>query len=252
MSIAERLIEILDEKSAMLGRGASGHAATRTGLTPGEIASFWFQHALNSTAGPLRHLFYSTRTHPEQLYLALARLAGSLCTFAVEADPRLIPQYEHDNLTGCFDALDTFIRRHLDLVLPTNCVTVPLAPAGDYCFGGSVSDTRCFGRSQWILSIRSSAGEAHVIAKTPHVVKVCSMEFIRRLVQRAMPGLTLTHLPAPPSAISPRVEYEYFLIGKSGPCWDHITQTHAVGIYVPNEMPDAEIELSVLLETGTS
>jgi type VI secretion system protein ImpJ len=52
----------------------------------------------------------------------------------------------------------------------------------------------------------------------------------------------------PPSAISPKVTSQYFAITRSGPCWDHIMETKDVGIYVPGDIPNAEVELLVVLD----
>ena len=68
-------------------------------------------------------------------------------------------------------------------------------------------------------------------------------------MKRALPGLALTHIPVPPSAISPKVTSQYFGITKSGPCWDHIVETKDAGIYIPGDIPNAEVELLVVLET---
>ena len=64
-----------------------------------------------------------------------------------------------------------------------------------------------------------------------------------------MAGLALSYLPVPPSAIPARLETQYFGINRSGPFWDHIVQTKRVGIYVPGELPDPEVELLVVLES---
>jgi type VI secretion system protein ImpJ len=248
MGILERLIGILEEKHHVLAPKGISSGSTRAGFSPGEIASFWFLHAINSSIGPLRHLFYSTRTHPEKLYVTLARLAGSLCTFATDANLKGVPAYNHNKLSECFDSLDAFIRKHLELVIPTNCVSVQFALLGDYIYGGSVLDSRCFGRSQWILSIRSSMPEAELISRTPQAVKVCSGEFIRRLVQQGIGGLDLTHLSVPPAGASPRIDRQYFAIAQQGPCWNHIVQTKSVGIYVAAEITDVDVEISVLME----
>ncbi len=103
-------------------------------------------------------------------------------------------------------------------------------------------------RSRWIFGIRCGIGEASVIEGTPRLVKICSKSFVPRLVERALYGLTLTHLQSPPPALSPKLEYQYFAIDKSGPCWDNLVKSREVGIYVPGELPDPEIELSVILE----
>jgi type VI secretion system protein ImpJ len=92
-------------------------------------------------------------------------------------------------------------------------------------------------------------GEADVISKTLQLVKVCSGQFVSELVKRALPGLTLNHMQVPPAAISAKVDSQYFVITRSGPCWEHIMRTRNVGVYVPGELPSPEIELIVLLES---
>src|SRR5262249_7450113 len=131
----------------------------------------------------------------------------------------------------------------------TNAVAIALDPVSQYFYAGKVMDQRCLGRSRWVLGIEAPIGEADLISKTLRLVKVCSRQFIGRLVERALPGLVLTHLPVPPSAISPRLEAQYFGVSKSGPCWDHIVQTQEIGIYVPGELTNPRIELFAVLET---
>jgi type VI secretion system protein ImpJ len=196
----------------------------------------------------LRHLLISKRGHPEALFLELSRLAGALCTFALDSHPRDLPLYDHQNLSKCFEELDRHIRAHLETIVPTNCISIPLSRGGDYFYEGEVTDQRCFNRSRWIFAIRSGVGEAELMARTPHLVKVCTPPFVRELVKRALPGMALTHLPVPPAAISTRVETQYFGISRSGPCWDHMVQTHRVGVYVPGEFPNPEVEILVVLE----
>jgi type VI secretion system protein ImpJ len=112
-----------------------------------------------------------------------------------------------------------------------------------------VADQRCLGRARWIFAIQSAIGEGALISRTPQLVKVCSKEWVSRLVARALPGLTLTHLQMPPAAVSPKLETQYFGISRTGPCWDHILKTREVGIYVPGEIPTPDIELLVVLES---
>ncbi|MCL5743879.1 MAG: type VI secretion system baseplate subunit TssK, partial [Acidobacteria bacterium] len=90
--------------------------------------------------------------------------------------------------------------------------------------------------------------DAELLARTPQLVKICSALFVPELVKRALPGMALTHLPVPPSAISARIETQYFGISKAGPCWDHIVQTRRVGVYLPGDIPEPEVELLVVLE----
>ena len=249
MTLLQRLIEILEDKSDLLVRNRAGGAA-KTGYSTGEIAGFWFLHAVNSGLAPLRHIYFSTHGHPEELYMELARLAGALCTFTIEIHPRSIPAYDHAQPDKCFEDLDQLLRKLLETALPTNCIAIPLTPAGDYLHYGTVVDPRCLGRSTWVFAIRSTLGVAESMRKTPELVKICSEEFVKKLVARALPGLTLTHVQMPPRAISASAETQYFLVTKQGPCWDHIVATRRVGAYVPGEFGDnPAIELLVVLDS---
>ena len=89
-----------------------------------------------------------------------------------------------------------------------------------------------------------------MIERTPRLVKICSRLFIPKLIERALPGLKLSQIPVPPPSLSPKIEYQYFAIDKSGPCWEHMVKTRELGAYIPGELPDPEIELSVILESG--
>ncbi|HXE59579.1 MAG TPA: type VI secretion system baseplate subunit TssK, partial [Gemmatimonadaceae bacterium] len=174
---------------------------------------------------------------------------GALCTFSLDAHPRMLPSYDHDHLEVCFDTLDRHIRASLDIIIPTNCVSVPLRATSAFMYTGPVSDTRCFGRARWFLGLRSAVGEAETITRVPRFVKVCSAKFTPELVKRAFPGLTLEHVPAPPAALSPRVDSQYFSISKAGPCWDTLVQTQEIGVYVPDALPGADVQVLILLES---
>ena len=110
-------------------------------------------------------------------------------------------------------------------------------------------DQRCLGRSHWILAIQSTIGEAELISRAPRQVKLCSAELLPELVKTALPGLVLTHLPVPPSAIAPKVDYQYFGVSKAGSSWEHIVKTRKVGLYVPGDIPNPEVELLIVVET---
>ena len=246
MLMLRRLIEILEAKSSSLARSSSGGGLAE--FSSRDLANFWLMHAVNSGLAALRHLWISKRGHPEQLFMEMSRLGGALCTFALDSHPRALPIYDHRNLSECFEKLDEHIRTHLETIVPTNCVSIPLTKVADYFYEGEIADTRVLGRARWVLGLHAAMGEAELIERAPQLVKICSAKFVGELVRRAMAGLSLTHLPVPPPAIPARVETQYFSVSRDGPFWDHIVQTHRVGIYVPGEVTDAELELLVILD----
>ena len=249
LALLGRLIEILEEKSQALATGRQAGARSWSEYSSRDIANFWMLHTVHAALAPLRHLYISKRKHPEELYVELARLGGALCTFALDSHPGALPLYDHRNLDKCFETLDTHIRTHLETIVPTNCISIPLVRRADYFYEAQVTDQRCLDRSKWVFAIASSAGEVEVMRKTPNLVKVCSKQYLPKLVERALPGMQLTHLSVPPAAISTRVDMQYFSINRAGPCWESIVATRQIGIYVPGDLPSPKLELLIVLES---
>jgi type VI secretion system protein ImpJ len=246
MSLLGRLIEILEEKSA-------GFATRKTSwieIASREVGTFWLIHTINSALAPLRHLYLTKRGHPDELYQEMLRLGGALCTFALDSHPRSMPLYNHNNLTDCFSDLDYHIRRHLEIIIPTQFITIDLVKRAEYFYEAEVTDQRALNKTKWVFGVKSEVGEAPVIANTPRLVKLCSKEFVPRLVQQALPGLTLTHLPVAPQQIPAKVDYSYFSVTQAGPCWEHLVKTRKLGLYVPGDIPKPELELLVILESS--
>ncbi len=247
MSLMRRLLGVLDAKSDGLvaqrraARSESGEFAAQ------EMGSFWLAHAVNMGSAALRHHLEIQHSRPEEVFRELVRLGGALCTFALDSHPRQLPLYDHDQLGACFGALERHIRGHLDLVVPSNCITVPLERPYALLHSATVSDQRCFGPSQWILAVRSQAGSSALATDVPQLVKVCSAKHIARLVKESLPGLKLEHLSAPPSAVARRSDAQYFRIVRHGPCWDSI-EDGKIAMYAPAALNDAEMELFVVLD----
>jgi len=248
-SMLQRLVEILEEKSTVVAQEQQSGERFQTGMSARQVAQFWFLHAVNSSLTPLRHILMAKHRHPEDLFREMSRLGGALCTFSLDSNPRNLPTYNHPDPGPGFAALEEHILRHLEIIVPSQAIVIPLKATARYFFEGEVRDTRCLGQSRWMLGIRSPVGEADLIAKTLQLVKVCSSQFVPELVKRALPGLKLDHRQVPPAAISAKVDSQYFVVNRSGPCWEHILRTRNVGVYVPGELPSPEVELIVLLES---
>ena len=249
MLLVKRLLDAAGEKSATVSRSARKAGRFEAGTAALDVANYWFLHALHNAIPPLHHLTSTRHAHPEDVFIELSRLAGALCTFSVESDPRNLPSYDHRDPGPAFRALDAHIRKHLEIVVPSNTVTLNFAPLEPYIHAANVTDERCLRRSRWIFGIRSGLGESDLLKMTPRLVKVCSSKFVPELVKRALPGMTLTHMPVPPTAIRAEADMQYFSVETAGPCWEHILQTRQVGVYIPGEISRPEFDLTVIVET---
>lgn len=245
--LSERLLEILAEKSRNLSQRRRNAGASASRSDPKELVEFWLLHAVNSAIPILRLWKTGKSPHPAKLYLALSQLGGVLCTFASSSEPGNLPPYDHMALGECFTALDDHIQRHLELGLPTNCVSIPLERFQNLFFRGKVDDARCFGKSRWVLGIKADVPETSLISRVPSMVKVSAQDWIERVVRQAVPGVPLTYLPMPPASVPAQFGMVYFSIDQDHRLFDPVRSCRNVGIYVPGELVNPELELHIVL-----
>jgi type VI secretion system protein ImpJ len=238
---------MLEAKGATLSAApAAGGAASA--YAGNEVATRWMLHAVRSAEAPLRHLLATRGAHPERLWVELSRLAGALCTFSLTAQARDLPTYDHDDLTGCFAALEGHLREHLDVVVAARALVQPLTRASEVLWTAPVPDPRAFEpRARWFLAAVSAAGPVETAARVPQFAKACASKYVLELVRRAYPGLPLEFLPAPPAGIAPRPDAAYFELTLAGPCGQGLRDTREFGVYVPDAIPDPQLELVILL-----
>jgi type VI secretion system protein ImpJ len=250
MRLLAALVETLESKAdTMLAERRSQRPST-SDYGSREVVAYWLSHAVHSSLSPLRHLLETRTAHPEELFSEVSALAGALCTFSLTAHPGNLPHYDHDDMERCFGELDRHIRNHLEVLLPTASVTIPVAAVAESYFAGTIADERVLRPgTHWFIGVRSSATQGEIIERVPRVVKFCSGEGIKRLVQRAYPGLTLEYVQSPPSALSPRIATKYFRVHTDGPCWKAIAQSRDIGVYVPAQVPAVELDVQVILPT---
>ena len=245
LDMLQRLVEMLDAKSDSMARGRRGAAGE---FAAQEIASFWLLHSIHASLAPLRHILLTRQAHPERLFVEMSRLAGGLCTFSLDAQPRSLPRYQHERLDECFGALDRHIRANLEIVAPAGPIVIALQRMEASLWSGTITDPRATaaGPSRWILGVRSSARQHEVVRTVQQLVRICTSRFLPKLVSRSLPGLPLTHMPLPPAGISPRSDTTYFSVEKTGPCWETLMNDPNIGVWVPDSVPDADLDLFVL------
>ena len=250
LSLLHNLEMSLDEKIATTRANRLSSGRFELGSSALDVSNYWFLHSLCAALPALRHHLKEKRSHPETVYLDLCRLAGALSTFSLEGSLDVIPSYQHTDLTATFRDLDTIIRRYLDVVAPSNSVTLQFQGVGACFYAAEVKDERCLRRARWIFGIRSNIAESTLLRLTPQMIKVCSALGVRKLVERALPSMEMLHLQVPPSALHAQADMHYFSISQSGPCWEHILQTRQVGVYIPVELGNANFEVTIILENS--
>jgi type VI secretion system protein ImpJ len=247
LSIARRLVEILSAKSSTLAGSRRQKNQSLADFTASDIASFWLLYTINTAFPIISHLYETRGGHPEALFSAMLQLAGSLTTFSQKVHPRDLPVYNHEDLGACFTELDEKLRFLLETVVPSNFVSLPLKLVQPNIYAVSIDRDEYLKNTRMYLAISADTGQAELIGRVPHLVKICSADYIDLLVQKALQGVPLIHSVSPPSAIPLKLNYQYFSLSQSGGPWETIVRARNLAAYVPGDFANPQLELIVLL-----
>jgi type VI secretion system protein ImpJ len=247
LGLVNGLLEILSAKSSQLAAGRRQKNLSLADFSAADIANFWLLYTVNSHIPVLSHLLQGQRCHPEELFSALTALGASLTTFSTTIRPRDLPLYDHLNLSKVFTDLDEKLRLLLETVVPTNVVSLPLKHVNHTIYATAIEQDKYLNNTRMYLAISAETAEDSIIRKVPQMVKVCSATHIEQLISNALPGITLTHLPNPPSAIPVKMKYQYFSLNQSGAAWESVTRARNFAAHVPGDFPNPQMELLILL-----
>lgn len=252
MAIVRRLVEILTAKSTTLSASRRQRKQSLADFTATDIANFWLLYTANTYLPLLRHTYEVRRGHPEALFQTMLALAGALTTFSFEIRPQDLPVYDHTQLGKCIFDLDEKLRILLETVVPSNCVSIPLKLTQPFIYAAAIDNEKYLQGTKMYLAVSSKIAEQQLITRAPMLIKTCSATHIDHLVKQALPGITLSHVASPPSAIPVKLEYQYYSLNQSGPAWEAVLRARNFAAYVPADFPNPELELIILLprETG--
>lgn len=244
MAILHRILEMVSAKSSALSQQRR-HIAE---FGASDIANFWLLHTVNSYVPVLSHFYLAPERHPEILYMALAQLVGELGTFSLQADPREVPRYDHEDLYKTFDELEQKIRFLLETIIPSKYVIIPLVKTPDLWYVGQIHDDRLLANAQFYLAANAQIAPARLIEDVPAKSKISSPDEVGALIGRAVPGVSLTHEPIPPSAIPVKPGYKYYALHTSGRWWETVCKARSLALYLPDEFPELKVELVAVRE----
>jgi type VI secretion system protein ImpJ len=241
--LLRRLVEILSAKSAELAGQRRQRSQGLVEFTMSEAANFWFLHTVNATLPGLMHLHKAGDVHPEDAFLALARLAGELTTFAGEGHPKDLPLYEHDAPGTSFTAMEAKIRALMETVIPSRCTPIPLTKVRESLFSARLPDERLLDGAAFYLAVMAEVPEDKVAKEVPLKAKISASDKVDQLIAAALRGIALRHMPTPPAEIPVQPGRTYFQVERAGDHWEAVRTTRTIAFYVPPEFKQLRLEL---------
>ncbi|WP_248744856.1 type VI secretion system baseplate subunit TssK [Pseudomonas sp. MWU12-2037] len=216
-----------------------------------DVSLFWLLNALNTYQPVLADLKAHPARHPEQVYLELVKLAGSLLTFSLEHDLDKIPAYRHEHLETVFPPLMRTISTLLEASLPSRVVALVLEEKGANRWQVSLDDARLRERdgADFYLSVRCRMPAAQLQQQFPRLCKVGTPDEVNQLINAALDGVPLQSLSHVPAAIPLRLENQYFALDLSHPKGLAMLDEAVCAFYVPSTLADVKLELFAVLRT---
>jgi type VI secretion system protein ImpJ len=215
-----------------------------------DVSVFWLLNALNTYQPVLADLKAYPQRHPEQVYLELAKLAGSLLTFSLEHDIDKIPAYRHEQLETVFPPLMRCISTLLEASLPSRVIALALENSANR-WQVKLNDARLREPegADFYLSVRCRLPAAQLQDQFPRLCKVGAPADVDELINAALDGVPLKPLSQVPAAIPLRLENQYFALDLGHPKGQAMLAEGTFACYVPSTLEQVQLELFAVLRT---
>jgi type VI secretion system protein ImpJ len=216
-----------------------------------DVSLFWLLNALNTYQPVLADFKACPTRHPEQVYLELTKLAGSLLTFSLEHDIEQIPPYRHEHLESVFPPLLRMISTLLEASLPSRVIALELKEIGANRWQVTLNDARLQERdgADFYLSVRCRLPAVQLQSQFPRLCKIGTPDEVDQLVNAALDGVPLQSLSHVPAAIPLRLENQYFALDLSHEKARTMLATGVCAFYVPGTLAEVKLELFAVLRT---
>jgi type VI secretion system protein ImpJ len=209
--------------------------------------------SLNRYIPLLVHLTESQPIHPWTVYALLRELIGELSSFSeqvnvlgeMEDGTRLLTQYDHQNLWKCFSGAQALVSQLLDEITAGPEYVIQLVYDGTY-YTCDLSPTIFEGRNRFYLVFETEKDPAFVLQSLETIAKISSRESLPILMARALPGVKLQHLPAPPQELPRRTYSIYFQIDHHSDQWARVHKDNNMALYWDAAPEDLKVELMVV------
>ncbi|CAN5127474.1 type VI secretion system baseplate subunit TssK [soil metagenome] len=240
-SFLSEIIGLLSHRGGAIAARLSGSGGKGTA----EITDFLVLMLVNRNETLLRHLAGLSLLHPEELYRALAVLAGELATFTESATnrPPNLPDYRHVDLQQTYQPLMAFLRDALSAVFEQTAIPIPLEQRPFNISVAKITDKSLFTDCIFVLAAKSSIDAEKIRANLPRRTTIGPVERIRDLVNLQLGGAPIRALPTEPRQIPFRAGMVYFEINTNADDWKIVERSGGVAIHVSGEVPDLALEL---------
>jgi type VI secretion system protein ImpJ len=210
--IYDRIGKILEQQAAqVVSRGISLESHAQ-----GDRLIIERLRALNEADALLSVLVFVQGLHPLPAYLELCRLVGQFAVFSKQVGPRTprLPQYDHDDLGGCFYRVKNYLDTILDDMGPAEYQERPFIGTG---LQMEVKLEPAWLEMTWqmfvgVLTTLTPEQCVRMLSPGGLDMKIASAAQADRIFTRRQAGLKFTHTPNPPRVLPASPGLVYFQV----------------------------------------
>jgi type VI secretion system protein ImpJ len=213
--------------------------------------NFLLLQALNRWTPMLTHLSALPALHPERLYETFLGMAGELATM-VRADrkPQAFPAYLHEDQQTCFEPVYEALQLALAAMFDRSAIQLPLELLSPGAYISRITDPSLYETGYFYLAAAAAASLDEIRAGFPKMAKLGPFARMGQIVESALPGVPLRHVPTPPPQLRVLPGFVYFELDRSAPDWRGFATDRALGLQVAGEWHDLKLELWCVKRQG--
>ncbi len=232
MDRLRELLGVIKTKQKAVAATRQQRSDSAVEFEAGDASRFWFLHTLNERIPVFAHYLEEPSIHPRDLFLALSRFAGTLCTFAANADPSDLPAFNFLDLAPIFGRLFNSTLTLLNTVLSERHVAIPLTMRPDGVLEGRIDDPTIYHHTFYVTAIGSAPAE-QLRERLPRLMKIASGARIQSLMDSSLNGVPVEIDNYPPGALPLKPGMVVFKVVREPDFWTDIIATGSVCIYHP-------------------
>lgn len=244
--LVRRLLELISAKAYLIAERRQQFHGDVAECDPSDITHFLLLKTLNVAIPQLRHSLEQSNIAPQQVYLMLIQLLGSLQAFTHSNKMEMIPSYQHEDLGATFYGLEAILKNLLEQVIPVRIQTLKLERESDTLYIVDSIDSQWFTIADFYLAVNFSSEELNWINHFIRQVKVAARSIIEAIITTALPGIKLIHSQRPPQKLPIKSGYEYFYLEPNGEFWQQIITERALALFLPKIFESAKVEIITL------
>jgi type VI secretion system protein ImpJ len=232
--------------SRTLGQFRRERGPEAIGYGVGDFEQLLGRQMINQYVPELQHALVNESIHPFPLYGLLVGLRGALTSYWPDEEAWTFPAYDHTDLAACFGAVCESIGRLLERLLPVRYREIPLERS-NFEFTAALDEVVLARGTYWVLALHGNVPEDELRRRIETQAKVSSASDMRQLVNIAVRGVTLRHLPVPPAEMPRYAGWYYFQVDTADRGFAKIKDTASFAFYLPDAEADLEARLMVVL-----